>query len=232
MIAGKRVLAVISARGGSKGVPGKNIRSFGGKPLLQWSIEQGKASRYIDRLIVSSEDSKILECAKNAGCEVPFVRPPELALDHVPGIEPVLHAIGQLPGFDFVVLLQPTSPLRTVEEIDACIEECALRGAPVCVTIAESPKNPYWMYSITGEKKLQPILNLPEQDASNRNRQSLPKVYCTTGSVYVANAQYLVKHRSYITRDTRGVITPSETAIDIDTELDFALGEFLLARKK
>ncbi len=114
MIAGKTVLAIIPARGGSKGVPRKNIRLLAGKPLIVWTIDEAKKSKYIDRFILSSEDDEIIKIAREYGCEVPFKRPIELAQDDTPGIEPVIHAINTLEDkYDYVVLLQPTSPLRT-----------------------------------------------------------------------------------------------------------------------
>ncbi|MEH2097772.1 acylneuraminate cytidylyltransferase family protein, partial [Nostoc sp.] len=121
MIHGKKVLAIIPARGGSKAVPRKNIREIGGKPLIAWTIEEAKKSQYIDRLILSSEDDEIISIAQKWGCEIAFKRPVELAQDDTPGIAPVLHALNQLPIYDYVVLLQPTSPLRQVIDIDGCI---------------------------------------------------------------------------------------------------------------
>jgi CMP-N,N'-diacetyllegionaminic acid synthase len=119
MFEGKTILAIVPARGGSKGVPRKNIRLLAGKPLIAWTIDEAKKSRYIDRLILSSEDDEIIEVAREFGCEIPFKRPDELAQDDTPGIESVIHAINTLEEkYDFVVLLQPTSPLRTVEDID------------------------------------------------------------------------------------------------------------------
>ena len=111
-------LAVIPARGGSKGVPRKNVRDLNGKPLIAWTIEEAKKSQYISNIILSSEDSEIIKEAKKYGCEVPFIRPMKLAQDDTPGIDPVLHAINQCPGYDYVVLLQPTSPLSKAEDID------------------------------------------------------------------------------------------------------------------
>ena len=134
MIDNKRVLAIIPARGGSKGVPRKNIRNLAGKPLIAWTIKEGKKSKYIDRLILSSEDSEIIEIAKAYGCDVPFVRPEELAKDNTSGVEPVLHAVSKLEGYDIVVLLQPTSPLRTVTDIDKCIEKCIFEKAYLCLS--------------------------------------------------------------------------------------------------
>src|SRR4051794_29098155 len=115
MIASRKVLGLITARGGSKGLPRKNILLLAGKPLIAWSIAAGKASRFIDRVVLSSEDAEIIEVAKAHGCDVPFVRPSELSRDETPSLDPVLHALDQLPDFDWLVLLQPTSPLRTAE---------------------------------------------------------------------------------------------------------------------
>src|SRR4051812_34752800 len=122
MIDGKSVLGLIAARGGSKGVPGKNIFVVNGRPLIQWSIDAARASRYIDRLILSSDDSAIMEVASNAGCEVPFRRDAALASDDANAIDVVADALMRLPGYDMVVLLQPTSPLRIAADIDGAIE--------------------------------------------------------------------------------------------------------------
>ena len=105
------ILALIPARGGSKGVPRKNIRELCGKPLIAWSIEAAQKSKYIDRLVVSTEDEEIAEIARYYGAEVPFMRPPELSRDETSGMAPVLHALEQLPGYENILLLQPTSPL-------------------------------------------------------------------------------------------------------------------------
>ena len=121
MYQGKTFLGIIPARGGSKGVPRKNIRPLAGKPLIAWTIEQARASRYLDRTIVSTEDEEIAHVAQACGGDVPFLRPPELARDDTPSIEPVLHAIGILEDYDYVVLLQDTSPFRAPEDIDGKI---------------------------------------------------------------------------------------------------------------
>jgi CMP-N,N'-diacetyllegionaminic acid synthase len=114
MINGKTILGIIPARGGSKGIPRKNLIIFGGKPLMAWTIEAGLQSHYIDRLILSSEDEEIIAVAREWGCEVPFIRPAELSRDDTPGIEPVIHAIKTLKtSYDYIILLQPTSPLRS-----------------------------------------------------------------------------------------------------------------------
>jgi len=133
MYKGKRIVATINARGGSKGVPGKNIRDLGGLPLIAWTIREARRSALIDRVIVSSDDEGILAVARSHGADTPFVRPAELARDDTPGVDPVLHVVEALKPdmYDYIVLLQPTSPLRTVEDIDGCIAAC-LDAASSC----------------------------------------------------------------------------------------------------
>lgn len=225
MVNDKKILAVIPARGGSKGVPRKNIRLLGGKALLAWTVEAARQSRYIDRLIISSDDEEIIRVAIETGCEAPFVRPAKLARDDTPGIEPVLHALKMLPGYDYVVLLQPTSPLRTSDDIDRCIEKCVRHGARSCVSVTVPDKSPYWMYTLDDETKMSPLLYPPE---GFFRRQDLPKVYALNGAVYVAETNWLIQSRTFITADTLGCIMPKEHSVDIDTEHDLAFCEFLL----
>jgi N-acylneuraminate cytidylyltransferase len=228
MVNDKKVLAVIPARGGSKGVPRKNIRPLAGKSLLAWSVEAARESRYIDRLIISSDDEEIIKVAREAGCEAPFVRPAELARDDTPGIEPVIHALQMLPGYDYVVLLQPTSPFRTADDIDRCVELCARNGAPSCVSVTPPDKSPFWMYTLDAETRMAPLLPPP---AGFSRRQDLPTVYALNGAVYVAETDWLFENRTFITADTLGCIMSKAHSIDIDTELDLAFCEFLLGTK-
>lgn len=219
-----RILAIIPARGGSKGVPRKNIRDLAGKPLIAWTIDEAKKSKYIDRLILSSEDDEIIDVAKQYGCEVPFKRPMELAQDDTPGIEPVLHAIEQCPGYDYVVLLQPTSPLRTVEDIDGCIEKLLNSDADFCVSVTEPDHSPYWMYTVENDK-MKPLL--PQDDLITR-RQDLPKAYALNGAVYVGYTTSIVEHKSFLTNKSCIYIMSKRHSIDIDTRLDFDFCEVIL----
>lgn len=226
MYNGKTVLGIIPARGKSKGVPRKNMKRLGGKPLIVWTIEESKKSRYLDRFILSSEDEEIMLFARYLGCDVPFVRPVELAQDDTPGIEPVLHALETLPErYDYVVLLQPTSPLRTKEDIDRCIELCVKQNASSCVSVTESDKSPYWMYVLNEIGKITPLL---ETEKRYNRRQDLPKVYTVNGAVYIAEVGWLLSNRSFMSNETHGYIMPRERSVDIDTELDFKFAEFLL----
>lgn len=224
MINGQKVLAIIPARGGSKGVPRKNVRMVAGKPLIAWTIEAARQSRYIDRLVLSSDDPEIIAVATAHGCEAPFVRPAELARDETPGIDPVLHALQQLPGYDWVVLLQPTSPLRSGEDIDATIETCVKAVAPAAVSVTEAEESPWWMYTLQPGDQLQPLLD--SVHAALR-RQDLPKAYLLNGAVYVAQATWLQQHKSFLGDATRAYVMPRARSLDIDTEFDLKLFDMM-----
>jgi len=229
MIEGKTVLGVIPARGGSKGIPRKNIRMLAGKPLIAWTIEEAKKSKYIDRLILSSEDDEIIKVAKERGCEVPFVRPAELARDDTPGIEPVLHAISMLPEYDYVVLIQPTSPLRLVDDIDGCIETCVSSSAPSCVSVTEVDQHPYLMYKIDKTGSLKPFQN---QKNEIQRRQDLPLVYILNGAVYVAESSWLQQSRSFLKNVTKAYLMPKARSRDIDDNMDFKIAEIMMNEKR
>jgi N-acylneuraminate cytidylyltransferase len=229
MIGLHRVLAIIPARGGSKGLPRKNIRPLGGIPLIAWSIQAAQQSKYVDRIIVSTEDDEIASVARDYGGEVPFMRPHELAQDHTPGIEPVLHVLQNVSGYDLVVLLQPTSPLRTTEDIDGAIEKLLNANAPACVTVTEPDKSPYWMYRLDDQYRMLPILKTEEFVS---RRQELPPVYALNGAVYVAYTEWLTIHKSYLTPETVAYPMPKSRSIDIDDMMDFEFCELLLQKSK
>jgi N-acylneuraminate cytidylyltransferase len=227
VIDGRRVLAVIPARGGSKGVPRKNLRPVGGRPLLAWTIEQARAVAGLDRIVVSSDDAEILEVARAWGAETPFVRPAELAADTTPGIDPVLHAIEALPGYDYVVLLQPTSPLRRPGDIDACLRQALGRGAPACLSVTAAEPSPYWMFRMDAAGRLAPVL---EDGPLPARRQDLPPVFVINGAIYVAATDWLLRHRSFVSPETIGFEMPRDRSLDLDTEEDFELLRLRLER--
>jgi CMP-N,N'-diacetyllegionaminic acid synthase len=217
VIGNGKVLAVIPARGGSKGLPGKNILPVGGQPLIGYSIGAAKASAAVDRVIVSSDDDAIIAAARACGCDVPFRRPDELATDTAASIDVVLHALDQVPGYDYVVLLQPTSPLRTAADIDAACERLAESGALACVSVSPVEQSPYWMYQISDAGDLRPVLDLP---AGVSRRQDLPPVYTLNGAIYVANVSWLRRNRTFLTAETVPYVMPTERSLDIDTYAD------------
>jgi len=227
VIANRSVLAVIAARGGSKGLPNKNVADLGGRPVVAWSVAAGKGSRYVDRLILSSDDPKIIRAARAAGGEAPFKRPARLATDTA-SIYPVLfHALDALKEpYDYIVLLQATSPLRTAEDIDACIRLCHRVGAPAVVSVCPAAKPPQWMFTLDARHRLRRISKV--RRAADR-RQDLPPVYIPNGAVYVARTGWLRRHASFVGPETRGYVMPPERSVDIDTHLDLLLARALVA---
>ncbi len=220
MIGGATVLALIPARGGSKGLPRKNILPLGGRPLIAWSIAAAKGSALVDRLILSSDDEEIMSAAAAWGCEVPFARPSELATDAAGSLDVVRHALSALAErYDYVVLLQPTSPLRTSADIDACIRLCVERAATTCVTVCAVDKTPYWMFRLDPQQTLVPLFAPADMPLS---RQHAPDIYLLNGAVFVARTQHIANGGTFIAADTVAhVMSPTRSA-DIDTPHDFA----------
>lgn len=215
MIAGRTVLALIAARGGSKGVPGKNIIPVNGRPLIQWTIDSARRSRYIDRLILSSDDEAIIEVARHAGCEAPFRREAALATDEANSIDVVADALMRVPGYDIVVLLQPTSPLRTAADIDGTLDLLISSGASACVTVREANEHPYWIFRIGNDGRLSRFAEAA--GAMPLRRQDLPPAWCLNGAVYAADCSWFLKHRTFLSPATVGYPMPSERSLDIDS---------------
>ncbi len=228
MYKNNKILGIIPARGGSKGVPRKNLRLLAGRPLIAWTIEAAKGSSLLDRVILSSEDDEIMETARRHGLEVPFKRPPELARDDTPGILPVLHALEMLSSENYthVVLLQPTSPMRNSEDIDGAIRLCIDRAAPACLGVCEAPHPPWWMFGMDADRKLSPLM--AAKDIPLR-RQDAPKAYQLNGAIYVAEIGFIKSSKGFIGPESLGYAMPGERSLDIDSELDILLAESLLA---
>lgn len=155
------LLAIISSRGGSKGIQRKNIKELCGKPLIAWTIKVAQQVSEIDRIIVSTEDEEIARVAEAWGAEVPFLRSIELAQDDTPGIDPVLHSLKQLPEFSEVMLLQPTSPLRKSEDIRSLLVLSKKQNAPSVVSVTLAQKHPFWMYRLGEGQELVPFSDVP-----------------------------------------------------------------------
>lgn len=226
MIDGRRVLAVVPARGGSKGLPRKNVLDLGGRPLIAWTLTAAQQATHIDRCVVSTDDTEIASVARAHGGEVPFMRPAELAGDHAATMDTVFHVLDRLPGFDFVVLLQPTSPLRSAADIEQTLERMIAAGAPACVSVTEPAKSPYWSYRIDAHGRLVP---LTDPAYTRVRRQDLPPAYVLNGAVYAARVDWLREQGSFLHPDTLAYPMPAERSLDIDTALDLRLAELLLA---
>jgi len=225
----KKILAIIPARGGSKGVIRKNVRNLADKPLIAYTIEAAKTSKYFDRIIVSTEDLEIASVSKSYGAEVPFLRPMELALDSTPGIEPILHCLEWLEKEqdyvpDYVCLLQCTSPLRNNHQINGAIEEMFNKNADSIVSVYESDKSPYWMKKIEHGK----LKNYIKDNKSYTRRQDIPKAYMLNGAIYICKTKLLIKNRNWYSENTIPYIMDKNTSVDIDDINDFRFIEYLM----
>lgn len=225
MIGNERILAIIPARGGSKGLPRKNVLDLDGKPMIAWTLEAAAGSAFIDRCIVSTDDQEIAEVARQHGGDVPFMRPPKHARDESTTLDVALHAIEQLPDFDRVVILQPTSPLRTSEDIDQTIQAMITHQAPSAVSVYEPAKSPYWSYTTDRDARLHTLL---DEALADKRRQDLPTAYVLNGAVYAARIDWLKQHQRFVGDDTVAHIMPAERSLDVDTAFDLKLVAFYL----
>lgn len=227
-----RTLGLIPARGGSKGVPRKNIKPLGGKPLLAYTAESALGAKRLTRVILSTDDNEIADIGRSLGIDVPFMRPPELAEDSTPTMPVVLHALEELTAkgdaYDAVCILQPTSPLRRADDIDNCIELMESTGADTVISVLPVPKsfNPHWVYWKDAEGRL--ALSTGEKDPIPR-RQDLPPSFHRDGAVYVTRVETLVSKQSLYGDTVVGYETPSEFSSNIDTVDDWECLEVKIA---
>jgi len=231
MYKGRTILGLIPARGGSKGLPRKNIKPLLGKPLIAWTIEQALASKYLDKVVVSTDDKEIAEISKKYGAAVPFMRPKELAEDNAKGIEVVLHAIDWLKKnnkqkqYNLLMLLQPTSPLRSTEDIDKAIEILFLKEAKAIVSVCEADHHPLWANTLPGDGCMKDFI---KKEIMNKNRQELPVFYRLNGAIYSAYCDYIKERKSFFGKETFAYIMPKSRSVDIDNEVDLKLAEILV----
>ena len=226
-----KAVAFIFSRGGSKGLPGKNIRPLNGKPLIAWSIEHALAVKRIDRVIVSTDSDEIAELARQYGAEVPFMRPAELAGDNSPEWLAWRHALnylkestGALP--EAMVSVPTTAPLRLPIDIENCLDEYEKGNADMVITVTDAHRSPYFNMVKTNADGSVGLVN-PTQSTIAR-RQDAPVVYDMATVCYVANPEFVMTHNSTFEGRVKAVHVPSERAIDIDTLLDFQIAECLL----
>lgn len=226
--AGPSVLAVVTARGGSKGLPGKNIRPLGGRALIAWTVEAGLKARAVDRLILSTDDPEIAEAGRAAGAEVPFLRPAHLASDAASSADVLHHALEACPGHDVVLLLQPTSPLRGAGDIDAAFAAMTAAGAESCTSVSAVEKSPWLMYRLDGAGRLDRLLPPPP---GGLRRQDLPAVYALNGALYFRTVESFRRTGQLVDETTLAHVMSAEASVDIDTIEDFERAEAILARR-
>jgi CMP-N,N'-diacetyllegionaminic acid synthase len=228
-----RILAIIPARGGSKGVRGKNIKLLNGKPLLAYTSEIALHSKFLTEVIVSTEDTQIKEVAKGLGLQVPFTRPVALAQDTTPTIDVIIHAVQwyekQAIFFDAVCLLQVTSPFRTAEFLDKAILKFIQSNCDSLVSVQKVPHeyNPHWVFEVNPEGNLK--IATGEAEIISQ-RQKLPMAYHRDGSIYITKTEVLLNQQSLYGKNSTYIESPSEFYVNIDTPEDWEKAE-LLAKK-
>ncbi len=229
MLEEKEIVALIPARGGSKGLPRKNVLEMAGKPLIAWSIIQAQQSNIIDRVVISTDDKEITEVADSFGAEIPFVRPKELATDEAKGIDVILHALRWLrehrQAVDIIVVLQPTSPLRLTEDIDNSLNLFLEREADAVVSVCRTEHHPYWSNVLPEDKCMKDFIR---NEADKKNREELPEFYRLNGAIFITKADFMIQNEGYYGDNTYAYIMPAERSIDIDSHLDFRLAGLLM----
>lgn len=229
MIDGRRVLGLIVARGGSKGLPRKNLLPLGGRPMVTWSVAAAAGSALLDSVVISTDDPEIAEAARGAGAAAPFLRPAELATDTASVYDAIRHALETLEErFDLVALLQATSPLRRSADVDAAIRALVEGDATTCVSVTPTAKSPFWQFYRDDDGGLTPIL---DEGGLRKRRQDLPPCVELNGAVYVATVDWLATADTFLSDRTVSVMMPRERSVDIDTAADYAVAQALLLQE-
>jgi CMP-N-acetylneuraminic acid synthetase len=230
-----KAVAFIFARGGSKGLPGKNIRLLGGKPLIAWSIEHALAVKRIVRVIVSTDSEKIAEVSRDYGAEVPFIRPRELARDDSSEWLAWHHALNYLLETtrvlpEVMVSVPTTAPLRLAIDIENCLDEYEKSDTDVVITVTEAHRNPYFNMVKYNTDGTVGFVNPPQSAIAHR--QKTPVVFDMATVCYVARSDFVMTHNAIFEGRVRAVHVPRERAIDIDTLFDFQMAEYFLNKRE
>mgnify|MGYP001806688857 CR=1 FL=1 len=226
------ILAVIPARGGSKGVPGKNLRPLAGKPLLQYTAEAALAAKRLDRIILTTDDPAIADLGRALGLDVPFLRPTDISGDASPVSQAMSHVLDHLAGQgavpDILCLLQPTAPLRLAEDIDAALAPVMVGRADSCITVCASEScHPYYQYRIEDGV---PRLFCPEAREFTR-RQDFPPAYQRNGAVYACRTEVFRAAGTFYGQRLHAHVMPQDRSVNIDSEDDLLYAEFLVTRR-
>jgi len=231
-----KTIGIIPARGGSKGIPGKNLKPLLGKPLIQWVIEASKKSELINDIILSSDDEDIIDFSKKLGVDAPYKRPSELAKDKALIIDVIVHTLAWLKDnrneeYDYVCLIQPTAPLTIAEDYDSAIRLAIKNEADTVITVRSTGSyHPAYMCSLDDDNRVNWYIKNPSWGSMPR-RQDLPPVYIRCGNVYVIKTSLILNHRKLYGAKLLAYNIPDDRAIDIDTPMDLKLAEFILDGK-
>jgi CMP-N-acetylneuraminic acid synthetase len=229
MYNGKTFLAIIPARGGSKRLPNKNILPLAGKPMLVWTIESAIQSKYLDEIVLSTDSDDIIKVAGNYKIKT-IKRPIELASDTAKTVDVVKHVIENIDKkYDFIVLLQPTSPLRTSTHIDEAIEQLIKLNADAIISVTEADHSPLWCNILPENLSME---NFISEDIKHKRSQELPKFYRLNGAIYICKTEKLIEENTFfLKKNVYAYIMDKKSSIDIDEELDFKLAEIILKEK-
>ncbi|QOP43233.1 acylneuraminate cytidylyltransferase family protein [Sulfurimonas sediminis] len=224
----KTFLAIIPARGGSKRLPRKNILDLNGKPLIAYTIESALKSKYIDDVVVSSDDDEILTISKKYGADT-IKRPAELATDTATSFDTIKHTIEHVKKYDFIVLLQPTSPLRKSHHVDESIELLMDKKADAVVSVCEMDHSPLWSNTLPEDGSMSSFLR---DEVKNKRSQDLEKYYRLNGAVYICDSDKLLEEESFFLKENIfAYVMDRESSVDIDEEIDFKMVEIFGVNK-
>ena len=228
MYKNKTFLAIIPARGGSKRLPRKNVLDLNGKPLIAYSIEAGLKSKYIDKVIVTSDDDEILTISERYGADT-IKRPDELASDTATTFDAIKHAMENCERYDYIILLQPTSPLRDEKHIDEAIELLESKNADAVVSVCEMDHSPLWSNTLNDSLSMSDFL---KDEVVNKRSQDLEKYYRLNGAIYICNIKKFLKEESFFLKDNVFAYKMDrKKSIDIDEKIDFEITKIMLRER-
>lgn len=227
MYKNKSFLAIVPARGGSKRLPRKNLLDLAGKPLISWSIEAGLKSKYIDKVIVSSDDDEILAISKVTGAET-IKRPSFLATDTATTFDAIKHTIKNVEYYDYIVLLQATSPLRSFKDIDNAIELLDEKNASAIISVCEMDHSPLWSNTLPKDSNMSGFLR---DEVLNKRSQDIEKYYRLNGAIYICKTEKLLEEKSFFIKESIfAYVMDRECSVDIDEELDFLIADCIVKK--
>jgi len=228
MLSRKTFLAIVPARGGSKRLPRKNVLELSGKPLIAYSIEAALKSKYIDKVVMTSDDEEILNISKQFGSDT-IKRPDELASDTATSFDAIKHVLENVKEFDYIVLLQPTSPLRNEKHIDEAIKLLESKKADAVVSVCEMDHSPLWSNSLDDSLSMK---NFVIDEVLNKRSQDLEKYYRLNGAIYICKTDKLLEEKSFMLKDNIfAYVMDRKSSIDIDDEIDFKIAQFYKEEK-
>ncbi len=230
MINNKKILAIIPARAGSKRLPGKNVKKLVGKPLIQWTIEAVQACQFVDTIVISTDDPKVIDISEKLGVKIPFIRPESLAQDSSSSIDVIFHAISHFEQlgdkYDFILLLQPTSPLRTSRHILEAISLMNDKNADGIISVCEAEHSPLWMNTLDDTFDMSSFL---KDEVKNKRSQDLKQYYRLNGAIYLININRLKNEKTMLLKDNIYAYEMDRmSSVDIDEQIDFYVAEAVL----